>query len=119
IVVSTYWITQQDRGDIASVVELNLDITEERRSQVMLEEREARLRSVLETAPDAIITIDEHGIMQSFSHAAETLFGYAAGEVIGRNVKILMPEPYRGEHDGYLDRYKTTGEKHIIGIGRT
>ena len=119
IIVSSHWIVPQDRGDPQSVVELNLDITEERRSQAMLEEREARLRSVLETAPDAIITIDERGIMQSFSQAAEKLFGYAAGEVIGRNVKMLMPEPYRGEHDGYLDRYKHTGEKHIIGIGRT
>ena len=59
----------------------------------MIEEREARLRSILETAPDAIITIDERGIVQSFSIAAERLFGYAAGEVIGRNVKMLMPAP--------------------------
>jgi PAS domain S-box-containing protein len=84
----------------------------------MLEEREARLRSVLETAPDAIITIDERGIIQSFSQAAEKLFGYDAGEIIGRNVKMLMPQPYRREHDGYLSRYRHTGEKHIIGIGR-
>jgi PAS domain S-box-containing protein len=105
-------------GEPTSIVELNVDITEERRSQAMLEEREARLRSVLETAPDAIITIDERGTVRSFSLAAEKLFGYAAGEVIGHNVKMLMPPPYRGEHDGYLARYRNTGEKHIIGIGR-
>ena len=101
-----------------SVVEIDLDLTEERRSQTMLEEREARLRSVLETAPDAIITIDERGIVQSFSQAAERLFGYPAGEVIGRNVKMLMPQPYQREHDGYLGHYRHTAEKHIIGIGR-
>ena len=117
LMVSSYWVAHRERGE-DTVVELNLDVTEERRSQAMLEEREARLRSILETAPDAIITIDEHGIMQSFSNAAEKLFGYDAGEVIGRNVKMLMPQPYRGEHDGYLDRYRRTGEKHIIGIGR-
>jgi PAS domain S-box-containing protein len=116
--VAVQWALFSDENGPASVVEIDNDVTEERRSQTMLEEREARLRSVLETAPDAIITIDERGIMQSFSQAAEKLFGYAAGEVIGRNVKMLMPEPYQGEHDGYLSRYRRTGEKHIIGIGR-
>ena len=119
LVVWSYWALRHDQhGGGDTLVKLNLDVTEERRSQAMLEEREARLRSVLETAPDAIITIDERGIMQSFSNAAEKLFGYDAGEVIGRNVKMLMPQPYRGEHDGYLARYRRTGEKHIIGIGR-
>lgn len=84
----------------------------------MVEEREARLRSVLETAPDAIITIDEDGIIQSFSRAAVTLFGYSAGEVIGRNVSMLMDTPHREQHDAYLARYKKTRTKRIIGIGR-
>ncbi len=94
------------------------DVTEARLAQTMLEEREARLRSILETAPDPIITIDKLGIVQSFSCAAEKLFGYAPGEIIGRNVKILMPAPHREKHDDYLARYLMTGEKHIIGIGR-
>jgi len=83
-----------------------------------LRESEAHLRSVLETVPDAIIVINEQGLIQSFSPAAERLFGYAAVEVVGQNVKILMPQPYRDEHDGYLDRYRRTGERRIIGIGR-
>ncbi len=80
--------------------------------------REAHLRSILETVPDAMVVIDDRGIMQSFSSAAERLFGYAAAEVIGQNVKILMPEPYRENHDGYIQRYLRTGERRIIGIGR-
>ena len=79
----------------------------------------ALLRSVIDTAPDAIITIDRDGAVDGFSPAAERMFGYAAAEVIGRNVSMLMPEPYRTQHDGYLARYLTTGEKRIIGIGRT
>ena len=94
------------------------DITERQQAEEALREREARLSSVISTAPDAIITIDERGIVQSFSNSAETLFGYAAGEVIGRNVKMLMPQPHQGKHDGYLARYRRTGEKRIIGIGR-
>jgi two-component system, LuxR family, sensor kinase FixL len=78
----------------------------------------AHMRSVLETVPDAMVIIDEKGIIQSFSAAAERLFGYITGEVQGRNVSILMPEPYRHEHDGYLNRYLTTGERRIIGVGR-
>lgn len=79
----------------------------------------ALLRSMIETAPDAILTIEPGGRVDSFSPAAERLFGYRADEVIGRNVSMLMPEPYRSEHDGYLARYRETGEKRIIGIGRT
>jgi two-component system, LuxR family, sensor kinase FixL len=80
--------------------------------------REAHLRSILETIPEAMIVIDERGHIQSFSTTAERLFGYREAEVIGQNVKILMPSPYREEHDGHIRRYLTTGEKHIIGTGR-
>jgi two-component system, LuxR family, sensor kinase FixL len=80
--------------------------------------REAHLQSILDTVPDAMIVIDTYGLMRSFSAAAERLFGYKSQEVIGQNVKILMPSPYRENHDGYLARYLTTGERRIIGIGR-
>ncbi len=80
--------------------------------------REAHLQSILDTVPDAMIVIDERGAMQSFSSAASRLFGYAPGDVIGKNIKMLMPSPYRESHDGYLERYLRTGERRIIGIGR-
>ena len=83
-----------------------------------LRAREAHLQSILDTIPDAMVVIGETGIMQSFSHAAEHLFGWSADEVIGKNVKMLMPSPYRENHDGYLHRYLTTGERRIIGVGR-
>jgi two-component system, LuxR family, sensor kinase FixL len=80
--------------------------------------REAHLTSILDTVPDAMIVIDERGIIQSFSSAAERLFGFAAAEIVGTNVKRLMPSPYRENHDGYLERYLHTRERRIIGIGR-
>ncbi|ODT60295.1 MAG: PAS domain-containing sensor histidine kinase [Phenylobacterium sp. SCN 69-14] len=80
--------------------------------------REAHLSSILDTVPDAMIVIDEQGIMQSFSTTAERLFGWTGEEVIGQNVKILMPSPHREAHDGYLERYYRTHERRIIGIGR-
>lgn len=80
--------------------------------------REAHLKSILDTIPDAMIVIDPKGHIQSFSAAAERLFGRTAGEVIGKNVSMLMPSPYREGHDGYLDRYRRTGERKIIGVGR-
>jgi two-component system sensor kinase FixL len=85
---------------------------------IHLAEREAHLQSILDTVPDAMVVIDEQGIMQSFSTTAERQFGWTAGEAVGRNVSMLMPQPYRDAHDGYLLRYMTTGERRIIGIGR-
>jgi two-component system sensor kinase FixL len=84
----------------------------------MVPSESALLRSILETVPDAMIVIDEQGTVRFFSTAAERLFGYTADEVGGHNVRILMPPPYREQHDGYLDRYRRTGERRIIGIGR-
>ena len=83
-----------------------------------LREREERLRAILNTAADAIITIDERGIMQSVNPAAVAMFGYAAEELLGQNVRMLMPAPYRDEHDGYIARFLKTGEARLIGIGR-
>jgi two-component system sensor kinase FixL len=97
---------------------LRRTLVERRSRQDDLLAREAHLQSILDTVPDAMVVIDENGIMQSFSKAAERLFGYTAVDVIGRNVKILMPTPYRDAHDAYLGRYMHTGERRIIGIGR-
>lgn len=80
--------------------------------------QEAHLRSILDTVPDAMIVIDEHGHILSFSAAAERMFGYREDEVLGENVSMLMPSPDRERHDGYLERYMRTGERRIIGIGR-
>ena len=83
-----------------------------------LAEREAHLRSIFNAAPDAMIVIDDHGLLRSYSAAAQRMFGWSAEEVLGKNVSMLMPGPYRQEHDTYLQRYHDTGERRIIGIGR-
>lgn len=80
--------------------------------------REEHLRSILATVPDAMVVIDEAGLVRDFSHAAERLFGWNADEVAGRNVSLLMPSPYREAHDSYLQRYYRTGERRIVGTGR-
>ena len=81
-------------------------------------EGESHLRSILATVPDAMVVIDEVGSIISFSAAAEKLFGYAEADVVGKNVKMLMPSPDRERHDQYLLNYRTTGKRKIIGIGR-
>lgn len=81
-------------------------------------EAEAHLRSILATVPDAMVVIDEAGLILSFSAAAEKMFGYSEAEVVGENVKMLMPNPDRDRHDQYLVNYLTTGKRKIIGIGR-
>jgi len=83
-----------------------------------VEARTAHLQSILDSIPDAMVVINERGLIQSFSSAAERLFGLSAAEVLGKNVKILMPSPYREDHDGYIERYLRTRERRIIGIGR-
>ncbi|SDP54766.1 two-component system, LuxR family, sensor kinase FixL [Phyllobacterium sp. YR620] len=83
-----------------------------------LDAREAHLRSILDTVLDATVVIEKDGTIRSFNAAAVRQFGYTEAEVVGRNVRILMPEPYQREHDGYISRYLKTGEKRIIGIDR-
>ncbi|MBS0643660.1 MAG: PAS domain S-box protein [Proteobacteria bacterium] len=115
LTVSPLW---NAAGHLVGVSSVARDITAAQQAQRALQAREAHLRSVLDTVPDAMVVIDSAGVIQSFSAAAERLFGYAEADVIGQNVKILMPAPYRDQHDGYMDRYMRTGEKRIIGIGR-
>jgi two-component system sensor kinase FixL len=111
-------VAEARRGEDHAFVGIVRDITARKQAEQELREREARLSTILDTAVDAIIVIDEKGKIESFSASAARLFGYAAAEVIGKNVKILMPSPYQEEHDGYLSRYLETGERRIIGIGR-
>jgi two-component system sensor kinase FixL len=97
---------------------LFIDIDDQKQVEEALRLREIHLRSILETIPDAMIVIDGSGVIQFFSSAAERQFGYTEEEAIGKNVSMLMPNPDRARHDGYLARYLSTGERHIIGIGR-
>ncbi len=83
-----------------------------------LRESEERLRAILETAVEGIISIDHRGIVQQINPAAERMFGYAASEVIGRNVSMLMPAPHREQHDNYISSYLQSGHARVIGIGR-
>jgi two-component system sensor kinase FixL len=87
-------------------------------TRATLEQREMHLQSILDTVPDATVVIDAVGIMKSFNTSAVRQFGYSVEEVVGQNVSLLMPAPYHAQHDGYLNRYMTTGEKRIIGVDR-
>jgi two-component system, LuxR family, sensor kinase FixL len=108
------------RGVIFTVIGIGIAWFGERlqHSRRQAAAREAHLRLILETMPEAMIVINEYGLIQSFSVAAERLFGYVAAEVLGKNIKMMMPAPYRDNHDHYMARYLRTGEKRIIGIGR-
>ena len=94
------------------------DITIRKRAQQLQRESQDRIRTMVENAADAIVTIDEMGNIHSVNPATGRMFGYAVAELIGQNVKILMPPPYEASHDGYLARYRQTRENRIIGIGR-
>lgn len=116
------WLTvsplRDKSGRVVGASKIVRDITERKRMEGEVWQGRVRLRAILDTAIDAIISIDNRGLVQAVNPAAERMFGYTPAELIGQNVKVLMPSPYHEEHDGYLDRYKHTGEKRIIGIGR-
>ncbi len=105
-------------GEIIGASKISRDITEAKRADAALIENTALLRSILDTVPDGMVVIDEQGLVQSISTTAERMFGYNSAEVYGHNVSVLMPSPYRENHDGYISRYLTTGERRIIGLGR-
>ena len=94
------------------------EITELKIAEQTLRESEERIRAIVDTVVDGIITISDKGIMQTFNASAEYIFGYAEVEVIGNNVSMLMPEHYHSEHDSYLEKYLQTGDAKVIGIGR-
>jgi PAS domain S-box-containing protein len=94
------------------------DWIERTQADAALHDRDERLQAILNTVGDAIITIDQHGVIRSVNAAAEQMFGYAAAEMIGQSVNLLMPSPYREAHDDYIAKYLKTGEKHIIGLSR-
>ncbi len=108
-----------DDGTLRGFGKVIRDVTEQRSVQRKLEAGAAHLRSILSTVPDAMVVIDEGGHIISFSAAAEKLFGMQEAEVIGENVRLLMPQPDRDAHDGYIQRYMSTGERKIIGRKRT
>jgi PAS domain S-box-containing protein len=94
------------------------DVTARRQANLRIERTEAHYRAIVSTAVDGMVVIDEQGVIQSFNPAAERLFGYVAGEVIGRNVAVLMPERDRAVHDGYIWNYRRGAGRNAIGRGR-
>jgi PAS domain S-box-containing protein len=105
-------------GHVLGASKIVRDLTSRKRLEEELGQERARLKAILDTAVDAIISIDGRGIIQTVNPATERMFGYTRAELLGQNIKILMPPPFRDEHDGYMHRYKHTGERRIIGIGR-
>src|SRR6266545_3069429 len=111
-------ISEVRLGDRRLFTGMVRDITERKRAEEALRESEQRMRAILETAVEGIITIDERGIVESINPSACRIFGYSPEEIIGRNVSMLMPSPDREKHDGYIANYLRTGQAKIIGIGR-
>ena len=105
-------------GHLVAIQNIAIDITERKKAEQALRENQAELHAIVTTAVNAIMTIDDQGLILSFNPSAEKLFGYPAAEILGQSVTWLMPEPYRSEHDGYVDRYRTTGERRVIGVHR-
>ncbi|MFD1746740.1 PAS domain S-box protein [Rhizobium helianthi] len=117
-VLSRWLAAGQDVDGQAVILQINEDFRAAATIQESLAAREAHFRSILQTVPEAMVVIDEAGIITSFSTTAEDLFGYESEEVEGRNVSMLMPQPDRGSHDNYIRNYLRTGQRRIIGLGR-
>ena len=111
-------LVKNEAGAPCHISGIVLDIDEEKMLEEALRTRESHLRSILDTVPDAMIVINGYGIVQFFSTAAERLFGFTEQEAIGKNISEMMPMPDQARHDSYLARYRSSGERHIIGIGR-
>lgn len=110
---------KDDSGNICAVVATSRDISDWQEALDLSEQTGSILESILATVPDAMIVIDEDGLITSFSRTAEKMFGYIEADMIGENVDLLMPQPHREKHDGYIKRYLKTGERHIIERSRT
>jgi PAS domain S-box-containing protein len=119
-----YWIhlsvdpLRDEAGELQGYMGIGTDVTARKAAEAALENSAQHSQAVLDSVIDGIITIDRHGLVATFNRAAESIFGYPAAAMIGRNVKLLIPQPYRDEHDSYLRNYQRTGEAQVIGIGR-
>lgn len=111
-------IVRGSDGTVTHVLATGLSLSVLQRAEDALQDAQQRTRAILDTAVDGVITIDAAGRIDSINPAAQALFGYRESELVGENVRVLMPSPYREEHDAYLRRYLETGEKRVIGIGR-
>lgn len=111
-------LLKDSQGRLVGLLSSGRDITERKRGERALQESVEHLRATLHTVADAVITIDQQGKITSVNPATEGMFGYSAAEMVGQNVNLLMPSPYREEHDGYLANFHRTGVARIIGIGR-
>jgi two-component system sensor kinase FixL len=109
---------RDDTGQVVGAASVARDLTPQKEAESARRASDLRWRSIVESAVDGIVVIDARGRIESFNPAAERLFGYSGSEVVGRNVSMLMPSPYREGHDGYLARYLREGAARIIGIGR-
>lgn len=114
-------LSETQRDDLrvlADMVENEFNAPDVEKVAAAMQSSKNRLAAILDNVLDGIITINEAGIVDSFNKSAEKIFGYTANEVIGRNISMLMPEPYCSEHDGYLNNFLTTGKAKVIGVGR-
>jgi len=120
---SRYWAEGEmtvlrDGPEVHGFAVVERDVTTRRHAEQQRQESTQRLKAIVDTAVDGLVTINERGIIESANPAAERMFGWDASELVGRNVSMLMPEPDRSAHDGYLRRYLMTRERRVIGIGR-